>query len=41
MVKELHDLAGQHESISENLQNGVCKDVVELIHNLKQERKKV
>lgn len=41
MVKELHDLAGQHESISENLQNGVCKDVHELIQSLKQERKKL
>jgi len=41
MVKELHDLAGQHESIAEALQNNVCKDLLDTIQTIKQERKKV
>lgn len=41
VVKELYDLAGQHESIAETLQNNVCKDLLELVHNMKQEKKKL
>lgn len=41
MVKEIHDLAGQHEVIAENLQSVVSKDLQTLILELKQERKKV
>ena len=41
MVKEIHDLAGQHEVIAENLQSVVSKDLQTLISELKQERKKV
>ena len=41
MVKEIHDLAGQHEVIAENLQGQVSRDLQTLIAELKQERKKV
>lgn len=41
MVKELYDLAGQHESIAEALQNNVCKELLDTVQTLKQERKKV
>ena len=41
MVKEIHDLAGQHEVIAENLQTSVSQDLHMLISELKQERKKV
>ncbi|KAK7504998.1 hypothetical protein BaRGS_00003568, partial [Batillaria attramentaria] len=40
MVKEIHDLAGQHEVIAENLQSTVSRDLQNLITELKQERKK-
>ena len=41
MIKELHDLAGQHEVIAENLQGTVSKELHALIAELKQERRKV
>jgi hypothetical protein len=41
MVKEIHDLAGQHEVIAENLMSTVNRDLQALISELKQERKKV
>lgn len=40
MVKEIHDLAGQHEVIAENIQSTVSRDLQNLITELKQERKK-
>ncbi|XP_070177040.1 formin-binding protein 1-like isoform X2 [Littorina saxatilis] len=39
MVKEIHDLAGQHEVIAENLQSTVSRDLQTLIAELKHERK--
>lgn len=41
MVRELYDLAGQHESIAEALQNNVCKELLDTVQTLKQERKKL
>ena len=41
MINELHDMAGQHEMITENLTTTVLKELTALIHELKQERKKV
>lgn len=40
-MKELHDLAGQHEVIAENTQGNVMKDLSNLIQDYKQDRKKV
>ncbi|XP_064616500.1 formin-binding protein 1-like isoform X2 [Liolophura sinensis] len=40
MLKELHDSAGQHEVIAENIQSNIIKDLSNLIQELKQERKK-
>ncbi|XP_048773159.1 formin-binding protein 1-like isoform X3 [Ostrea edulis] len=40
MLKELHDLAGQHEVIAENTQSQVLKDLQSLITETKQQRKK-
>ncbi|XP_071096078.1 cdc42-interacting protein 4 homolog [Haliotis cracherodii] len=40
MVKELHDIAGQHEMVAENLQGTVFKDLQALIGELRQERKR-
>ena len=41
VVKELNDIAGQHESIAENLQTNVAKEMTALVGDLKSERKKV
>jgi len=41
MVKEVNDLAGQHECIAENLSNNVLKELQTSIVETKQERKKV
>lgn len=41
VLKELYDLAGQHEVIAENTQGQVIKDVQILIGEMKQQRKKV
>ena len=41
VLKELHDLAGQHEVIAENTQGQVMKDVQSLIVEMKQQRRKV
>lgn len=41
VLKELHDLAGQHEVIAENTQGQVIKDVQILIGEMKQQRRKV
>lgn len=40
LLKELHDLAGQHEVIAENTQGNVIKDLNNLIQDYKQDRKK-
>nr|XP_022323109.1 formin-binding protein 1-like isoform X11 [Crassostrea virginica] len=40
VLKELHDLAGQHEVIAENTQGQVMKDVQSLISEMKQQRRK-
>ncbi|XP_021361892.1 cdc42-interacting protein 4 homolog isoform X3 [Mizuhopecten yessoensis] len=40
MIKELHDLAGQHEVIAENTQSSVMKELTVLIAELKADRKK-
>lgn len=40
VLKELHDLAGQHEVIAENTQGQVIKDVQILIGEMKQQRRK-
>ncbi|XP_061169788.1 formin-binding protein 1-like isoform X5 [Saccostrea echinata] len=39
MLKELHDLAGQHEVIAENTQSQVLKDLQGLISEIKTQRK--
>lgn len=41
MIKEVHDIAGQHEVIAESLQGTVYKDLQNLMTELKQDRKKV
>ncbi|XP_025113522.1 formin-binding protein 1-like isoform X2 [Pomacea canaliculata] len=40
MIKEVHDIAGQHEVIAESLQGTVYKDLQNLMTELKQDRKK-
>ena len=41
LLKELHDLAGQHEVIAENTQGSIIKETIVLIQDYKGERKKV
>jgi len=41
MVKELTDLAGQHEQIAENMSSTVLKDMQTAVQEVKQERKRV
>ena len=41
MMKEIHDIAGQHEVIAENLGGTIVQDIHSLATELKQERKKV
>lgn len=41
MIKEVNDLAGQHEGISENLLNVVLQDLQASTQETKQERKRV
>jgi hypothetical protein len=40
-MKEVGDLAGQHEVIAENLQSNVIREVSIFIKDFKEERKKV
>ncbi|KAK3606674.1 hypothetical protein CHS0354_029584, partial [Potamilus streckersoni] len=40
MMKELHDLAGQHEVIAETTQATLIKDLLTLVQELKQDRRK-
>jgi len=41
MIKEVYDIAGQHETIAESLMASVVNENQNLIQELKQERKKV
>ena len=41
MVNEIHDVAGQHEQIAENLATHIAKELQTLVHELKKERKEV
>lgn len=41
MIVEVHDLAGQHEVISENLTTSTQKNLQLLIQQLKNDRKRV
>ena len=41
MIQEVHDMAGQHETISENLTTSITREVYAMLQELKQERKKV
>jgi len=41
MVKELIDLAGQHEQIAENMSSSILKDIQTAVQEVKQERKRV
>jgi len=41
MMKELHDLAGQHDHIAESMSKLVLKELQTAIQELKQERKRV
>lgn len=41
MMKELQDLAGQHEHIAESMSKVVLKDLQTAIQEVKQERKRV
>ena len=41
MLKELHDLAGQHEVIAENIQGQLVQEAQKLVSDMKNERKKV
>ena len=40
MIQEVHDMAGQHETISENLTTSITREVHAMLQELKQERKK-
>ena len=41
MMKELQDLAGQHDSIAESMSKIVLKDLQTAIQEVKQERRRV
>jgi hypothetical protein len=41
VIKELIDIAGQHESISENISSQIVTDLVQLVQTLRQDRKRV
>ena len=41
MLKEVHDMSGQHEVIAENLTASIIKEATQMIQELKSERKKV
>ncbi len=40
-VNELYDMAGQHETIAENLNTNIAVQIHNLLQDLKQERKRV
>lgn len=41
MLNEVNDIAGQHEIISETLTGQIMKEILDLVKELKEERKKV
>jgi len=41
MLREVHDMAGQHEVIAENTQQQLIADIQKTVNELKQDRKKV
>lgn len=41
VLTEVNDQAGQHEVVAENLTSAVTKEIVALVKDLKEERKKV
>ena len=41
MIGEIHDIAGQHEVIVENLTSIILRDIQLLVQQVKQDRKKV
>ena len=41
MIKELSDLAGQHEQVAENMTSLIVKDLQTAVQEVKQERKRV
>lgn len=41
MIGEIHDIAGQHEVIVENLTSVILRDIQLLVQQVKQDRKKV
>lgn len=41
MIGEIHDVAGQHEVIVENLTSVILRDIQLLVQQVKQDRKKV
>ena len=41
MMNELNDIAGQHETIAENIVTQILTDLTQLIQSLRQDRKRV
>ena len=41
MIQEINDIAGQHETISENLNSIVSNDLASMLSDLKNDRKRV
>lgn len=41
MLKEVHDMAGQHEVIAENTQTQLIQDIQKCVAELKSDRRKV
>lgn len=41
MINEINDQAGQHEVVAENLTMAIAKEIVTLVKDLKDERKRV
>jgi hypothetical protein len=41
MIREIHDLAGQRETVVEKLTDGPMKDLQNILQDVRSERKKV
>jgi len=41
MMNELNDIAGQHETIAENIVTQILTDLTQLVQSLRQDRKRV
>ena len=41
MLNEINDQAGQHEVVAENFSTAIAKEVVTLVKDIKDERKRV